>query len=72
MAGQEGGGLQHVKADGAVAGGAVELAAAALADVAGGVGDLPAVDEKGGILALSQRGAAGQGQVVSCVAVTQP
>lgn len=72
MAGQEGRGLQHVKADGAVTGGAVELAAAALADVAGGVGKLPAVDEEGGVLALSQRGAAGQGQVVAGVAITEP
>lgn len=72
MAGQEGGGLQHVKAGGAVAGGAVELAAAALADVAGGVGKLPAVDENAGVLALSQRGAAGQGQVVARVAIAEP
>lgn len=72
MAGQEGGGLQHVEADGAVTGGAVELAAAALADVAGGVGNLPAVDENAGILALPQHGAAGQGQVVSCIAITEP
>lgn len=72
MAGQEGGGLQHIKADGAVTGGAVELAVAALADVTGSVGNLPAVDEKGGILAFSQCSAAGQGQVVSRIAITEP
>lgn len=60
-----------MKAGGAVAGGAVELAAAALADVAGGVGNLPAVNESAGVLALPQRGATGQGQVVPCVTITE-
>lgn len=72
VTGQEGRALQHVEAGGAVAGGAVEFAAAALADVAGGVGNLPAVDEKRRVLALSKRGAAGESQVVSWVAVTKP
>lgn len=72
MTGQEGRVPQHVKAGGAVACGAVEFAAAALADVAGGVGNLPAVNENRWILALSKHGAAGQSQVVSQVAVTKP
>lgn len=72
MTGQEGGVLQHVEAGGAVTCGAVELAAAALADVAGGVGNLPAVDENRRILALSECGPAGQGQIVSRVTVTEP
>lgn len=72
VAGQEGGALQHVEAGGAVAGGAVELTAAALADVAGGVGHLPAVDEHRRVLATPQRHAAGQGQVVPSVAVAEP
>ena len=63
--------LQHVHAYRAVAGRAVELAAAALADVAGGVGNLPAVDEKSRILAHAQRGAVGQSQVVGWVSVTE-
>lgn len=71
MAGREDGFLQHVQADGAVAGGAVELAAAAVADVAGGVGNLPAVDESRRILARPQRGAVGQRQVIRRVAVTE-
>lgn len=64
--------MQHVEAGGAVAGGAVELAPAVLADVAGGVGDLPAVGEERRILALPQSVAAGQGQVVCGVAVAEP
>lgn len=72
VTGQEGGALQHVKAGGAVAGGAVEFAAAALADVAGGVGNLPAVDENRRVLALPKHSAAGESQVVSWVTVTKP
>lgn len=71
MAGDEGGVLQHGQAAGAVAGGAVELAAAAVADVAGGVGNLPAVDEQSRVLARAHRGAVGQSQVVAWVSITE-
>lgn len=71
MAGGEGVVLQHEQAAGAVAGGAVELAAAAVADVAGGVGDLPAVDENSRILAFAQCGTVGQSQVVCWVSITE-
>ena len=69
VAGEEGAVLQHRHAVGAVAGGAVDLAAAAVTDVAGGVGNLPAVDEQCRVLALAHHGAVGQGQVVGWVAV---
>lgn len=71
VAGQEGRVLQHVQAGGAVARGAVELAAAAVADVAGGVGNLPAVDENSRILAHTHCGAVGQSQVVWRVSITE-
>lgn len=64
--------MQHVEAGGAVAGGAVELAPAVLADVAGGVGNLPAVGEKRRILALPQDGTASQSQVICGVAIAEP
>lgn len=63
--------LQHDQAAGAVAGGAVELAATAVADVAGGVRNLPAVDKKSRILACAHYGAVGQSQVVCWVSVTE-
>ncbi len=71
MAGGEGVVLQHDHAAGAVACGAVELAAAAVADVAGGVGDLPAVDEKSRILVYAHCGAVGQSQVICWVSITE-
>lgn len=71
MAGQEGGVLQHDQTGGAVAGGAVELTAAAVANVAGGVGHLPAVDKHRGILAGNQRGAVGQRQIVCWVSIAE-
>jgi len=71
VAAAEGGVVQHEQAAGAVAGGAVELAVAPVADVAGGVGNLPAVDENVRILAGAHRGAVGQSQVVSRVPVTE-
>ena len=71
MAGEEGGVLQHDQAGGAVACGAVELTAAAVADVAGGVGNLPAVDENSRVLADAHRGAVGQSQVVCWVSITE-
>ena len=71
MAGGEGRVLQHDQAAGAVAGGAVELAAAAVADVAGGVGNLPAVDEKSRILVYAHRGAVGHSQVIGWFSVTE-
>ena len=69
VAGEEGAVLQHGHAVGAVGGGTVDLAPAAVADVAGGVGNLPAVDEQGRVLALPHHGAVGQGQVVGWVPV---
>lgn len=63
--------LQHDQAGGAVTGGAVELAAAAVADVAGGVGNLPAVNEHGRILAPAHRGAVGQSEVIGWVSITE-
>lgn len=71
MAGGEGGVLQHGQAARAVAGGAVELAAAAVADVAGSVGNLPAVNEHSWILAPAHCGAVGQGEVIGWVSVTE-
>ena len=71
VAGEEGVVLQHEQADGAVARGAVELAAAAMADVAGGVGNLPAVDEDGRVLARAHRGAVSQSQVVCWVSIAE-
>lgn len=71
MTGREGGVLQHVQAGGAVAHGAVELAAAAVADVAGGVGNLPAVDESSRILVHTHCGAVGQSQVICWVSITE-
>lgn len=63
--------MQHGQAPGTVASGAVELAAAAVADVAGGVGNLPAVDEHRWILTPDECGAVGQSQVVGWVSVTE-
>lgn len=71
MAGGEGGLLKHGEAVGAVAGGAVHLPAAAETDEARGIGDLPAVDEHGRVLALGHRRPIGQGQVVRGVSVTE-
>ncbi len=71
MAGGEGLVLQHEQTGGAVARGAVELAAAAVADVAGGVGNLPAVNENSWILARSHRGAIRQSQVIRWVSITE-
>lgn len=70
MAGVEGWVLQHGHAAGTVTGGAVQLTAAALADVTGGVGNLPAIDKKGRVLAYTHRGAVSQSQVIGWVAVT--
>lgn len=55
MAGGEGGALQQGQAVGAVTGGAVVVAATAVADVASGVRKLPAVNEQS--LTYTQRGA---------------
>lgn len=69
MTGQEGIVLQHRHAVRAVAGGAVDLTAAAGTDVAGGVWKLPAVDEQRRVLALPHHGAVSQGQVVGRVTI---
>lgn len=71
MAGGEGVLLQHGKAVGTVTGGAVELAAAAEADVAGGVGNLPAVDEHIWVFALTHNSAIGQSQVIGWISITE-
>lgn len=71
MAGREGRLLQHDQAGGAVARGAVALSTAAVADVAGGVGNLPAVDENSWILTHAHCGAIGQSQVICWVSVTE-
>lgn len=71
MAGGEGVALQHVHAAGAVAGGAVELAVAAVADVAGGVGNLPTIYENSRILACAHSGAVGHHQVICWVSITE-
>lgn len=71
VAGREGRVLQHDQAGGAVACGAVAFSAAAVADVAGGVGNLPAVDENSRILTCAHCGAIGQSQVICRVSVTE-
>lgn len=70
-AGREGGVLQHVQAGRAVTRGAVELTATAVADVAGGVGNLPAINENTRILAHTYCGAIGQSQVICSVSITE-
>ena len=62
--------VQHGQTAGAVTGGAVDLTPAAEADVAGGVGHLPAVDEQCRVLSLAQSTAVGQGQVIGRVPIT--
>lgn len=69
MAGGEGGVLQHGQAVGAVTGGAVVITKTAVADVAGCVGNLPAISEQS--FAYAQRGAVGQGQIVGWVSITE-
>lgn len=63
--------MQHIQADGAVAGGTVELSAAALANETGGVGNLPAVDKNHRILAGTYGGAVWQCQVVCWVPIAK-
>ena len=64
MAGTEDVVLQHGQAAGAVAGGTVELTAAAVADVASGVRNLPAVNKQSWIFVCTQRGAISHGQII--------
>lgn len=71
MARGEGIVLKHAEAAGAVARGAVELSAPAVADVAGGVGNLPAVDEKSRVFIHAHSGAVGQSQVICWVSITE-
>lgn len=71
IAGHKGGGLQHVQTGRAVAGGTVELSAAALTDVTGGIGNLPTVDKHHWILACIYSGAVWQCQVVCWVPVAK-
>lgn len=70
MTGNEAVVVQHGKAFGAVASGTVDLAPAALTDVASGIGNLPAVNKDSGVLALPHRRAIGQGQVISWITIT--
>lgn len=70
VAGPEGGVAEHVQAARAVAGGAVDVSTPAVADVAGGVGQLPAVNEHCRVLALAQCGPIGQSQVIGRTAIT--
>lgn len=71
VAGREGGILQHVQAGGAVSHRAVEITAAAMADVTCSVGNLPTVNENCRVLTHTQCGAIGQNQVVCQVAITE-
>lgn len=64
MAGGKGLVLQHEEAAGAVTGRAVELTAAAVADVTCGIRNLPAVDEHSWILTFTHCGPICQNQVV--------
>lgn len=47
------------------------LTAAAVADVAGGVGNLPAVNENSWILTYTHCGSIGQSQVIGWVSITE-
>lgn len=70
MTGNEAVVVKHGQALRAVTGGAVDLPSAAVTDIAGGVGDLPAVNEHSRVLTLPHRRAVGQGQVISWITIT--
>lgn len=63
--------MQHVQTGGTIAGGTVELSAAALANITGGIGNLPAVDKHHRILAGIYSGAVRQCEVICRVPVAQ-
>lgn len=70
MADGEGKVAQHAHALGAVARGAVDLPPSAVADVAGGVGNLPAIDEHGRILLLRHNCTVRQSQIIQRITIT--
>lgn len=70
-AGHKGSVLQHIQTVRTVAGGTVELSAAALAHITGGIGNLPTVDKHHRILAGIYSGAIWQRQVICWVPVTK-
>lgn len=47
------------------------LTSAAVADVAGGVGDLPTVNEQSWVLTHTQNSTIGQGKVIGQISVTE-
>lgn len=63
--------LQHVQTGRTVAGGAVELSAAALANITGGIRNLPAVNKHHRILAGIYSGAIWQSQVVCWIPIAK-
>lgn len=63
--------LQHVQTDRTVTRGTVELSAAALANITGGVGNLPAVNKHHWILAGIYSGAVWQRKVICWVTVAK-
>lgn len=71
IAGRKGGVLQHVQTGGAIAGGTVELPATTLANVTGGIWNLPTVNKHHGILAGIYSGAVWQCQVICWVPITK-
>lgn len=70
MADGEGVVVQHVQALRAVTGCAVDLSPPAVADVAGGVGNLPAIDEHGRILLLRHNCTVRQSQIIQRITIT--
>ncbi len=70
MADGEGTVAQHAHALGAVARGAVDLPPSAVADVAGGVGNLPTIDEHCRILLLRHNCTIRQSQIIQRITIT--
>lgn len=69
MADGEGTVAQHAHALGAVTRGAVDFSPSAVADVAGGVGNLPAIDEHGRILLLRHNCTIRQSQIIQRITI---
>lgn len=70
MADGEGKVAQHANALRAVACGAVDLPPSAVADIAGGVGNLPAIDEHSRILLLRHNCTVRQSQIIQRITIT--
>lgn len=70
MADGEGKVAQHANALRAVARGAVDLPPSAVADIAGGVGNLPAIDEHSRILLLRHNCTVRQSQIIQRITIT--